>query len=102
MAFNPALYLTEIKRRLQNPAVSDDELTSYLIASSRDVRENMYSKDDYDNQILDTCCHLLAIDNKFPEIQSVSSAGVSTTFSQNDPKRFLDRVNKRRSAYWMR
>lgn len=101
MAFDPSVYLAEIKMRLQNPAVSDSDLTTYLTAASRDVKEGVYCKDDYDQLILDTTCQLLAIDNKFPEISSIASNGVSTSFSPNDPERYRRRIASRRSAYWM-
>jgi hypothetical protein len=87
--------------RLQNPSVSDSDLTVYLTAASREVREGNYCKDDYDAQILDTCCHLLAIDNKFPEISSISSAGVDTSFAPNDPERYRQRIASRRAASWV-
>jgi hypothetical protein len=99
---DPTAYLAELKRRLQNPSVSDEALTVYIVAAGRDVNPALYSASDYDAQILDTACQLLAIDNKFPEIQSVSSQGVSTSFSSNDPERYRRRIASRRAAAWMK
>ena len=88
--------------RLQNSSVSDDDLTTYIVAAGREVNPALYSATDYDAQILDTACQLLAIDNKFPEIQSVSSQGVSTSFAPNDPERYRRRIAARRAASWMK
>ena len=99
---DPTAYLAELKRRLQNPSVSDEALTVYIVAAGRDVNPALYSASDYDAQILDTACQLLAIDNKFTEIQSVSSQGVSTSFSSNDPERYRRRIASRRAAAWMK
>jgi len=100
---DPAVYLDELKMRLQNPSVSDADLLVYITAAARDVSNpSLYSASDYDAQILDTACQLLAIDNKFPEIQSVSSQGVSTSFSSNDPERYRRRIASRRAAAWMK
>lgn len=96
-----ATYLAELRMRLQNPAVTDADLTVYLNAAFRDVSEAEYSAADFDSQVLDTACHLLAIDGKFPEIASVSSQGVTTAFSANDPERYRRRMAARRLASWM-
>jgi len=101
MAFDPTAYLDELKMRLQNPSVADADLNTYLVAASREVRTDFYSADDYDAQILDTACQLLCLDNKFPEISSISSQGVSTGFSANDPERYRRRIAARRTAAWM-
>lgn len=101
MAFDPTIYVSELTTRLQNPSVLEDELLTYLVAASRDVSPDNYSAPDYDAQILDTACLLLALDNKFPEISSISSQGVTTNFSGNDPERFKKRVAARRAASWM-
>lgn len=98
---DPTVYLAELKMRLQNPSVSDSDLTMYITAAGREVNPALYSATDYDAQILDTACQLLAIDNKFPEIQSVSSQGVSTSFAPNDPERYRRRIAARRQASWM-
>lgn len=102
MAFDPTVYTAELRMRLQNPSVADADLNVYLTAASREVKESMYCKDDYDAQILDTACQMLAIDNKFPEISSVSSNGVDTSFAPNDPERYRRKIAARRSASWMR
>lgn len=101
MPFDPAVYLDELKMRLQNPSVADSDLLIYLTAASRDVRTGFYSAEDYDAQILDTACQLLCLDNKFPEVSSVSSQGVTTGFSANDPERYRRRIAARRTAAWM-
>lgn len=87
--------------RLQNPAVPDADLLVYINAAGREVSSGQYSSDDYDAQILDTACQMLAIDNKFPEIQSISSQGVSTGFASNDPERYRRKIAARRQASWM-
>ena len=51
--------------------------------------------------ILNSACQLLLVDNKFPEIQSVASNGVSTSFSGSDPERFRKKISALRSAKWM-
>lgn len=98
----PADYLDELKMRLQNPSVSDKDLLLYITAAGRDVSRSNYSASDFDAQILDTACQLLAIDNKFPEVSSVSSGGVTTSFAPNDPERYRRRIAARRAAAWMR
>lgn len=102
MAFDPAVYLDELRMRLQNPSVGDPDLTIYLTAASREVSPAQYNPDDYNAQILDTACQMLAIDNKFPEISSISSQGVSTSFTSNDPERYRRKIAARRAASWMR
>jgi hypothetical protein len=102
MAFDPSLYIDELKMRLQNPAVLDSDLTIYLNAADREVEVNQYSQKDYVAQILDTACQMLAIDGKFPEIQSINSGGVSTSFSPNDPERYRRKIRARRQASWMK
>lgn len=99
---NPILYIPELRMRLQNPAVLDNDLLTYVKAAQREVKVGMYSIDDYDAQILDTACQMLAIDGKFPEISSITSGGVSTSFSPNDPERYRRKIAARRSAYWMK
>lgn len=102
MAFDPTVYLAELRIRLQNPAVVDADLLVYLTAASRDVLETAgYSAEDYGAQILDTASHLLLVDGKFPEISSIASQGVSTAFSANDPERYRRRMAARRAALWM-
>lgn len=87
-----------LKKRLANPAVSDVELTEYLTSAMREVKTENYAEDDYIEQVLDTACMKLAIDNKFPEISSVNQNGLTTSFSGNDPERFRRRVTERRQA----
>ncbi len=99
---DPAVYLDELTMRLQNPSVSADDLLLYITAAGREVSPANYSSEDYDAQILDTACQMLAIDGKFPEISSVSSQGVSTSFAANDPERYRRRIAARRAAYWMK
>ena len=84
--------------RLANPAVSDDELTEYITSSQREVLSANYSEDDYIEQVLDTACYKLSLDNKFPEVQSVSQNGLTTSFSGNDPERYRRRMTERRQA----
>jgi hypothetical protein len=91
-------FLTPLKLRLKNPAVSDDELNEYIASSMREVNPVNYEPDDYTEQVLDTACYKLALDNKFPEISSVSQNGVTTSFSGNDPERFRRRITERRQA----
>jgi len=91
-------FTASLSTRLANPAVSDDELTEYIKSAQREVKPTNYSADDYIEQVLDTACMKLAIDNKFPEISSVSQNGLTTSFSQNDPERFRRRITERRQA----
>jgi len=91
-------FLTPLKLRLSNPAVSDTELNEYIASAMREVKAINYEDDDYAEQVLDTACYKLAIDNKFPEVQSVSQNGLSTSFSSNDPERFRRRITERRQA----
>ena len=91
-------FITSLTLRLTNPAVSVDELTEYITSSQREVDSGNYSTNDYIEQVLDTACYKLAVDNKFPEVQSVSQNGVTTSFSQNDPERFRRRMTERRQA----
>ena len=84
--------------RLANPAVTDDELTEYITSSQREVLSANYSEDDYIEQVLDTACYKLSLDNKFPEVQSVSQNGLTTSFSGNDPERYRRRMTERRQA----
>lgn len=95
----PQDFLPELKLRLNNPAVTDAELASYLTSAMREVKRTNYPDIEvYTEQVLDTACHKLATDNKFPEVQSISQNGLSTSFSQNNPKRYLDRLTERRQA----
>jgi hypothetical protein len=91
-------FISSLTARLANPAVTVNELTEYLNSSLREVKHWNYSHDDYIEQVLDTACMKLAIDNKFPEVSSVSQNGLTTSFSQNDPERFRRRVTERRQA----
>jgi hypothetical protein len=99
MTFDDLYFVTPLKTRLANPAVSDDELLYYITASMNEVTRSNYKKDyDYVEQVLDTACYKLSIDNKFPEISSVSQNGLSTSFSSNDPERYRRRITERRQA----
>jgi hypothetical protein len=102
MSFDPSVYIDELRMELQNPAVPDTDLEVYLRKASREVVRTQYNEGDYISQIIDTACHLLLIDGKFPEIQSISSGGVSTSFSANDPERYRRRIAARRQASWMK
>lgn len=97
----PADYLAEVRVRLQNPAVSDSDLLVYIGEAFREVSPTLYSSTDFDAQILDTSCQILAIDGKFPEINSISSQGVTTSFSPNDPERYRRKIAARRAAAWI-
>lgn len=89
----------QLKIRLANPAVSDIELTQYVEAAQRDVTTALYSPADYISQVLDTACFLLSLDNKFPEVSSVSQNGVTSSFAPNDPERWRRRISERRQAF---
>ena len=91
-------FLLELKTRLANPAVSDTDLLVYIGSSMREVSISNYEIPDYFEQVLDTACMKLSIDNKFPEVQGVSQNGLSTSFSSNDPERFRRRITERRQA----
>ena len=88
-----------LARRIGNPAIENTEFDFYIELAKKDVIQENYSLDNgYEQQILDTACLLLQIDNKFPEITGVSVNGVSTSFSQSDINRFRRRVASRRVA----
>jgi len=91
-------FTDELKIRLGNPAVSDPEINTYIAMAKRDVSISNYSVNDYISQVLDQACHLLSLDNKFPEILSVDQNGLTTSFSQNDPAKWLKRITERRQA----
>lgn len=95
-------FLQDLKSRLANPAVADGDLLSYIDSSMREVKQDNYKTiDDYYEQVLDTACYKLSVDNKFPEIQGVSQNGLSTSYSSNDPERFRRRITERRQAMLM-
>lgn len=98
---NASDYLTDVKIRLKNPAVQDAEVLAYITDALLDLDQTAYSANDFYAQVLDSTCHLLAIDGKFPEITSISASGVSTSLSANDPERFRRRMAARRQASWM-
>ena len=98
MSYSILEFETSLKLRLANPAVTDNEVTEYIISAQREVSSALYAENDYIEQVLDTACHKLAIDNKFPEVQSVSQNGVTTSFSGNDPERYIRRITERRQA----
>jgi len=87
-----------IKRRLSNAAIPDEALEGYLADAKRDVRRAFYSTDDYDAQIIDTACHYLFTDNKFPEIVSATENGLSTSLGGDGPEKFRRRIEGRRKA----
>ena len=91
-------FITSLTVRLANPAVPDSELTEYINSSIREVDSANYSENDYIEQVLDTACYKLAIDGKFPEVQSISQNGLSTSFSANDPEKYRRRMTERRQA----
>ena len=91
-------FINSLTVRLANPAVTVSEMTEYILSAQREVKSINYDPDDYIEQVLDTACYKLAVDNKFPEISSVSQNGVTTSFSQNDPERFRRRMTERRQA----
>ena len=92
-------FLSSLKSRLANPAVTDDELNEYIASSKREVTSSNYkTENDYIEQVLDTACYKLSLDNKFPEISSISQNGLTTSFSGNDPERFRWRITERRQA----
>jgi hypothetical protein len=94
-------FLQDLRSRLLNPAVTDGELIMYIDSAMREVKHSNYAIDDYYEQILDTACYKLSVDNKFPEVQGVSQNGLSTSFSSNDPERFRRRITERRQAMIM-
>lgn len=95
-------YVEELRQRLANPAVSDVELRTYIIAALRDVDASNYvDPNAADAQVLDTACQLLYSDGKFPDVGSISQGGVSTSFSGADAEKFKERLTSRRSAAWM-
>jgi len=96
--FTDEQFLEELRRRLDNPAVADSELTAYLEDAKRDADSGLYGDNAYNAQILDTACHLLSLDNKFPEISSISQNGTSTNFAGNDSERWRRRITERRQA----
>lgn len=98
MIYTDEQFLAELKARLANPAVSDTDLDMYVAAAKRDVSTSLYADHDYNSQILDTACHLLALDNKFPEVSSISQNGVTSSFAPNDPERWRRRITERRQA----
>lgn len=100
--FDPTLYIDELRLRLSNPAITDDELNIYLVSASRQVKTNGWEPDEYIEMILNSACQLLLVDNKFPEIQSVASQGVSTSFASANPNRFKEKIAALRQAWWLR
>lgn len=96
--FTASDFLASLKSRLANPAVTDAELTEYILSAQREVSSGNYVENDYIEQVLDTACYKLSLDNKFPEISSISQNGLTTSFSGNDPERFRRRMTERRQA----
>ena len=91
-------FITSLSARLGSPAVTVQELTEYITSSQREVDSANYAENDYIEQVLDTACYKLAMDGKFPEVQSVSQNGLSTSFSANDPEKYRRRMTERRQA----
>lgn len=98
MIYSDARFLSELTTRLDNPAVSDADIMVYLTVAKRDVDSGLYDDNAYNSQVLDTACHLLSLDNKFPEISSISQNGTSTSFAGNDSERWRRRITERRQA----
>ena len=98
MAYTVEEFTISLRLRLANPAVTDDEIAEYLASAMREVNSSLYEENDYIEQVLDTACYKLAIDNKFPEIQSTTQNGVTSSFSSNDPERYRRRITERRQA----
>jgi hypothetical protein len=96
--YTDAQFSAELKTRLDNPAVSDADISIYVAMAKRDVDSGLYVDNAYNSQVLDTACYLLSLDNKFPEISSVSQNGVSTSFAGNDSERWRRRLTERRQA----
>ncbi len=101
MVYTDDQFVAELKTRLDNPAVSDADLAIYVAMAKRDTDSGLYADSVYNSQVLDTACHLLALDNKFPEISSVSQNGVTTSFAGNDAERWRRRITERRQAIIM-
>ena len=99
--FSDSEFTASLKSRLANPAVLDNDLDMYITMAKRDVSPAFYSDQDYVSQVLDTACYLLSLDNKFPEISSISQNGISTSFAGNDSERWRRRVTERRQAIIM-
>lgn len=91
-------FVAQIKRRLSNAAIDDNELLEYLNDARRDVRASSYSPQDYIAQVIDTACHYLFTDNKFPEIVSATENGLSTSLGGDGPEKFRRRIEGRRKA----
>lgn len=98
MSYSLSEFITSLTVRLGNPAVTDSELTEYITSSQREINSANYAESDYIEQVLDTACYKLAIDGKFPEIQSISQNGLSSSFSANDPEKYRRRITERRQA----
>ena len=98
MAYTLSDFITSLTVRLGNPAVTVSELTEYIASSQREVDSANYPENDYIEQVLDTACYKLAMDGKFPEIQSISQNGLTSSFSANDPEKYRRRITERRQA----
>jgi len=98
MIFTDEQFSAELTTRLDNPAVSAAEILLYLNAAKRDVDSGLYGDNAYNSQVLHTACDLLSLDNKFPEISSISQNGTSTNFAGNDSERWRRRITERRQA----
>lgn len=98
MAYSVSDFITSLTVRLDNPAVTVLQLTEYITSAQREVDSANYSENDYIEQVLDTACYKLAMDGKFPEIQSISQNGLTSSFSANDPEKYRRRITERRQA----
>ena len=98
MAYSVSDFITSLTVRLDNPAVTALQLTEYITSAQREVDSANYSENDYIEQVLDTACYKLAMDGKFPEIQSISQNGLTSSFSANDPEKYRRRITERRQA----
>ena len=98
MIYTDVQFAAELKTRLDNPSVSDADIAVYVTMAKRDVDSGLYGDNAYNAQVLYTACHLLSLDNKFPEISSVNQNGVSTSFAGNDSERWRRRITERRQA----
>ena len=102
MSYLDTDFIQPLKIRLANPAVSDGDLLAYIDSAMNEVKPSSYMTTyDYYEQVLDTVCYKLSLDNKFPEISSISQNGLTTSFSGNDPERFRRRITERRQAMLM-
>jgi hypothetical protein len=101
MAEKADKFVARLQVRLKNPAVSLQELRDYINAAIAAVDPQFYTPAEYEQQVLDQACQLLYGDGKFPDIQSQSTNGISTSFSGDGPDKFRERLEARRVTAWM-